>query len=218
MRHSLHLAGSKKIQQELVLPGKLDRFTSSPEERDTFRDVFAGLYTLDAREIDGNLVTKESFDQVVKDAIENPGKYVMKPHREGGGNNFYNKAISEALETMSPSDLAAYILMDRIVPPAQPAWMLRDGVVHQVRPLFVTMCLFVCYYVCIYYRFHYCWQDNCICELGCFGVFLAPLDPSTTTTTTLNESAGYLLRVKAAAVDEGGVAAGYAVLSAPKLV
>ena len=54
-----------------------------------------------------------------------------------------------------------------------------------------------------------------MCELGIFGVFLRSgkeKDP------LRNEYAGYLLRVKPEESDEGGVAAGYAVLSCPLLV
>lgn len=39
-----------------------------------------------------------------------------------------------------------------------------------------------------------------------------------TSTQYINRYGGYLLRVKPAISDEGGVAAGYAVLSSPKLV
>lgn len=89
-------------------------------------------------------------------------------------------------------------------------------------------------------NFIYC-QASCLCELGIYGVFLcdsrAPSDQSSETVagtaikndhtaipssntkpvTYINKYAGYLLRVKPAASDEGGVAAGYAVLSSPDL-
>jgi Eukaryotic glutathione synthase, ATP binding domain len=81
-----------------------------------------------------------------------------------------------------------------------------------------------------------------LCELGIYGVYLcdsrAPSDQSidTDATTTMkgdqssapssdarsspyiNKYAGFLLRVKPAESDEGGVAAGYAVLSSPDLI
>lgn len=53
---------------------------------------------------------------------------------------------------------------------------------------------------------------DCICELGVFGVFLGD-----GRSTLLNASAGHLLRAKLASVDEGGVCAGFAVLSSPAL-
>ena len=47
-------------------------------------------------------------------------------------------------------------------------------------------------------------------ELGMFGVILADKDR-----VVLNKHAGFLLRTKLEGTDEGGVAAGYAVLSSP---
>ena len=52
----------------------------------------------------------------------------------------------------------------------------------------------------------------CTCELGVYGVFLGD-----GRRILLNEPAGHLLRVKLVGVDEGGVCAGFAVLSSPAL-
>jgi hypothetical protein len=49
-------------------------------------------------------------------------------------------------------------------------------------------------------------------ELGVYGVFL-----SDGVHTALNEPAGHLLRTKVEGTDEGGVAAGFAVLDSPYL-
>ena len=47
-----------------------------------------------------------------------PLRFVLKPQREGGGNNVYGADIREALQRMRHSrERAAYILMERIVPP-----------------------------------------------------------------------------------------------------
>jgi Eukaryotic glutathione synthase, ATP binding domain len=75
-------------------------------------------------------------------------------------------------------------------------------------------------------------QVNCLCELGIYGIFLCDSDASaelpsestpadasgTVSAPYINRYGGYLLRVKPAVSDEGGVAAGYAVLSSPDLV
>jgi hypothetical protein len=66
-------------------------------------------------------------------------------------------------------------------------------------------------------------QANCVCELGIFGViltdgtFVNANDEVSLNPNFRNLYAGYLLRVKPADVDEGGVAAGFAVLSCPLL-
>jgi len=75
-------------------------------------------------------------------------------------------------------------------------------------------------------------QAECLCELGVYGTFLRSGAravggvslPGTVDGdgeeegVLINRAAGHLLRVKPANVDEGGVAAGYAVLSSPYLV
>ena len=50
-------------------------------------------------------------------------------------------------------------------------------------------------------------------ELGIYGTFVRQ-----GTTVLLNRQAGHLLRTKAATSDEGGVAAGFAVLDSPLLL
>jgi glutathione synthase len=52
-------------------------------------------------------------------AVERPQDFVLKPQREGGGNNLYGEEMVHALTTMTPSELSAFILMDRIRPPEQ---------------------------------------------------------------------------------------------------
>ena len=54
--------------------------------------MFAGLYNLDVREI-GHGTTAESVSQAISAAILNSGGFVLKPQREGGGNNFYKQVI-----------------------------------------------------------------------------------------------------------------------------
>ena len=42
-----HLAGCKKVQQELTRPGVLESFIDDPEQVKLVREVFTGLYSLD---------------------------------------------------------------------------------------------------------------------------------------------------------------------------
>lgn len=42
-----HLAGTKKVQQELALPGALERFCDDPDKIKTIKSIFTGLYSLD---------------------------------------------------------------------------------------------------------------------------------------------------------------------------
>jgi glutathione synthetase len=118
---SYHLVGTKKIQQELAKPDVLERFLENKEEIAKLRKCFAGLWSLDNEEI-------------VKTAIEKPELFVLKPQREGGGNNIYGLDLRETLTRLQKEGgdaLAAYILMQRIFPKASLAYLVRGGICHE---------------------------------------------------------------------------------------
>ena len=114
------LAGSKKIQQELSNPGVLERFLECSDSCESLRSHFTNLYSLDVQ-------SNPNLDQILQEAIKNPTNYVLKPQREGGGNNLYGKEMVEKLESAGPSELAAYILMDLIIPVPHEAVFIRNG-------------------------------------------------------------------------------------------
>lgn len=133
---AVHLAGCKKIQQVLAEPGVLEIFISSPEQRELLRSVFAGLYSLSGPVINSSETSSQSqLLSVIKEKVQadNGLNFVMKPQREGGGNNFYGPDVAEALRTMPLDQQAAYILMERILPPSSRADLIRDGKVYSVR-------------------------------------------------------------------------------------
>ena len=190
-----HLAGTKKVQQELARPGVLERFFPDEGEEwkvSAMRSCFAGLYSM------GDDATPDDI-QAAKDVLDgNEASYVLKPQREGGGYNFYgddlatklrdNTSFDEATNTLKLGDsLAEYILMQRLFPPQQRAVLLRGGKVEG--------------------------SGESISELGCFGCLV--VDPDGT--ILHNKYAGFLLRTKFSGVDEGGVASGFATLSSPYL-
>ncbi|GJN34886.1 hypothetical protein PR202_gb23588 [Eleusine coracana subsp. coracana] len=119
---SYHLVGTKKIQQELAKPNVLERFLDSKEEIAMLRKCFAGLWSLDDEEI-------------IKTAIEKPELFVLKPQREGGGNNIYGFDLRETLIKLQKEGgdaPAAYILMQRIFPKACCSYLVvRGGVCHE---------------------------------------------------------------------------------------
>jgi hypothetical protein len=145
---------------------------------------------------------QKAVDDAKQLAVSDPNGYVLKPQREGGGNNFYKQEMTRRLRDMPAEELSAFILMERICPLPQPAAMLRMGRVLQCPT---------------------------VCELGVFGLVLrggagagagagAGGAGAGAGGLLVNEYAGYLLRVKPVDADEGGVAAGYSVLSSAKLV
>jgi len=195
-----HLAGTKKVQQELARRGAVEQFFQGDEEAGVaaqIRTAFAGLYSLGA---DAN----EEDMEAVKDVLFNDaqGQYVLKPQREGGGYNYYGENLANKLKenctitvdddgnnndvTLSP-DLSEFILMERLFPPQQRAILLRNGQVEGT--------------------------GMSISELGCFGAIVSSGDGE----VVHNEYAGFLLRTKFSGVDEGGVASGFATLSSPYL-
>lgn len=190
-----HLAGTKKVQQELSRPGVLEKFFSEEELKggivEKMRGAFAGLYSLGEDAVEEDLAA-------VKEAISGKdGLYVLKPQREGGGYNYYGEQLAQKLkdnievsdngQLKLGEDLAEFILMERLFPPEQRAVLLRAGLVEGT--------------------------GESISELGCFGAIVQ----SHSGETLHNEYAGFLLRTKFSNVDEGGVASGFATLSSPYL-
>nr|XP_025956929.1 glutathione synthetase isoform X1 [Dromaius novaehollandiae] len=174
------LAGTKKVQQELSRPGTLERLLPGHAESVArIRATFAGLYSLDLG---------EEGDKMAATAIADPDWFVLKPQREGGGNNLYGEELRQVLEKIKDSpERTSYILMDKIKPQPSKNYLLRAHT-----PLKVS---------------------ECISELGIFGVYVRQGKEM-----VMNKSAGHLLRTKAVEHADGGVAAGVAVLDTPYLV
>lgn len=167
---SYHLTGTKKIQQELAKPNVLERFLENKDDIAKVQACFAGLWSLDNSEI-------------VEKAIQQPELFVMKPQREGGGNNIYGDDVRESLlrlQKEGSEEDAAYILMQRIFPTVSPTFLMREGVCH---------------------------KDQAISELGIYSSYLRNKEK-----VILNSQSGYLMRTKVSSSNEGGVAAGFAVL------
>jgi len=174
-----HLAGTKKVQQELAKPGQVEKFLGDKAQIESVRDIFTGLYSLDHDEVG---------DKSYEAAIANPEKFVLKPQREGGGNNVYGEDIKPFLEKIKNSEERnAYILMDRIQPPITTNYMVRPGQKAKL--------------------------VDVISELGIFGYVIGDKNKIHT-----NKQVGHMLRTKLSHVDEGGVAAGLGALDSVYLV
>ena len=60
---------------------------------------------------------------------------MVKPQKEGGGNNFYDEEAKALLEKFISKDtpveekesLKQFMIMSRIHPPMLKSWMLKDG-------------------------------------------------------------------------------------------
>lgn len=173
-----HLAGSKKVQQVLATPQSphLTRFLPDPQSSSSILSTFAPIYPLDTSPA-GQTARKLALDPSTAQ------KYVLKPQREGGGNNVYRGDIPGFLSSLPESHWPAYILMEMIEPPAQANSIFRNGEVQ---------------------------SGDVICELGVYGACLWRDGEGGGERVVLeNFEAGYLLRTKGAGSAEGGVAAGF---------
>jgi len=182
------LAGAKKVQQVLATPAPagassiLNRFiTSSASDLEALENTFTNIYPLDQ--------SPSGLDarQLATD-VEKCKSYVLKPQREGGGNNIYRSAIPPFLEALPESHWKSFILMEIITPPPVQNLILRNGVIE---------------------------QGGVICELGVYGTCLWD---QVKKETLHNEEAGYLLRTKGDKSEEGGVAAGFGCMDSCRLV
>ena len=82
---AMFLAGMKKLQEFLAVDKNLREVCDNNQQLvDSFKDVFAKFLTLEEN---------DNFEEV----LANPADYVLKPQREGGGNNFYNEEIKAIL-------------------------------------------------------------------------------------------------------------------------
>ncbi|KAG0307317.1 hypothetical protein BGZ98_000552 [Dissophora globulifera] len=171
------LVGAKKVQQVLAAPGQLERFVKDPKAAEQLRESFTGLYPLDASP--EGLAAYES-------ALVKYEDLVMKPQREGGGNNIYGKAIPVELKKLTAEQRNAFILMDIIRPPITKNVLLRKGELQRA---------------------------DVVSELGVYGIYLHD-----GAKVVRNDNGGHLLRTKGVESNEGGVAAGFAVIDSVMLV
>lgn len=181
------LAGSKKVQQVLATPHSphLARFLPDKAQAAEVLKTFAPIYPLDKSEagLEARRLATDAATAV---------RYVLKPQREGGGNNVYRSAIPPFLKSLPETHWPAHILMEMIEPPAQANTIFRNGEVH---------------------------KGGVICELGVYGACLWKSGEKDGEREVLESfEAGYLLRTKGSGSEEGGVAAGFGSVDSACLV
>jgi glutathione synthase len=193
------LAGTKKVQQVLatpdlapdLAPDLLQRFLGSGTQdapvgaasAEQVRRTFAPMYPMDAASASGR-----EGRRLATDARE-ARRFVLKPQREGGGNNVYRADIPRFLAGVAAAEWEAWVLMEMIDPPAQANAIVRGGEI---------------------------WSGEVVCELGVFGACL--WEGGREARVSENVGGGYLLRTKGSGSHEGGVAAGFGALDTPYLV
>ncbi|CDU22508.1 related to glutathione synthase [Sporisorium scitamineum] len=202
---AVQLAGAKKVQQVLAEPGQLEPLLAAldsqaaitPSTAQQLRETFTDLYPLD----DSSLGQKG-----YQLALHSPQNYVLKPQREGGGNNVYRDDIPNFLAELESSSSTAsgaiakrqaYILMSLIKPPAGLGNFLVKAATLGTKAGAVL-------------------AKDTVSELGVYGAVLFENGPQVK--VYHHQSGGYLLRTKGRESDEGGVAVGFSVIDSPLLV
>ena len=134
----------------------------------------------------------EDGDRGVEKARSAAEKLVLKPQREGGGNNVYKSSIPGFLDTLPLIEREAWIAMELIeTPKGVNNYLVRAGSGLQGAV-----------------------KTETTSELGIFGWAL--FGPGAK--EVQHEEAGWLVRTKGTNSDEGGIAAGFSVLDSLLLV
>ncbi|KAI0780868.1 glutathione synthase [Trametes elegans] len=179
----LQLAGGKKVQEILT----------NPEVHGLFFDR-RGVETADDAEVRASWMGMWGLDETggVERARERAQHLVLKPQRDGGGNNIYKEDIPPFLDALPAEERAGWIAMELIqTPEGLGNYLVRagsgtEGVV----------------------------KAEVVSELGIFSwaLFGGPKN------TIEQKQVGWLLRTKGKESNEGGIAAGFSVLDSVVLV
>lgn len=173
------LSGSKIVQQVLATPTGPDHLSACLAKTDQplisrLRSTFAPQYDLSTSGKGRELALNPST----------ASNHVLKPQREGGGNNIYKEAIPDFLNSIPENEWKRWILMELIHPPAaaKNIAVRSDGEVL---------------------------AGGVLGELGVYGTILWDQNGGE---ILHNEQGGWLMRTKAEGVNEGGVASGFSSL------
>jgi glutathione synthetase len=201
---ALQLAGGKKVQEVLTRPGVLERFLSDKKygehvfgehEINELRACFMGMWGLDVSEDmltpDYAAIKSGQEEFGVRKARECAMSLVLKPQREGGGNNVYKEDIPGFLDALAPQEHQAWIAMELIKPPEETGNYLIRALESQAPT-----------------------KTDVVSELGIFGWALF----GGRSERVEEKQVGWLLRTKSKENNEGGVASGFSVLDSLLLV
>lgn len=171
------LANMKMVQGLLTSPEVLRSYLPPPEAEAVASTFVAMAPPSEQVTWRGQRATAREL------ALAHPDEWVLKPQREGGGNNLYGQDMVRRLEAMKPEESPAFIVMEYIRPAAfHSVRMVEDEVV----------------------------EGPCLTEFGAYGAYL--MDPDGLESPLVDEDLGYLLRTKDHQSREGLVIGGFAAL------
>lgn len=168
------LAGLKVVQQSLTDGNFIAQHCMMD-----LSSTFAEQYSLGSE-----------YEESMKALEMEPNSFVLKPQREGGGNNIYGAQVIPFLQSLPRQDRHAFILMRLIKPRhCKNVPVLRFG--------------------------HRLVINEAVQELGIFGVFLSTFGKIDE--PIINRSAGWMMRTKDINSQEGAVGLGLGFLDCPSL-
>lgn len=184
----LQLAGSKKIQEFITHDNLLEQLLRKTvvnggelfpaDDIAAIRKTWMPMWGLDKGQGSGARLARENYKNLV-----------LKPQREGGGNNIYRDQIPRFLDALPPAEYEAWIAMELINTPSMSNVMIKAGDGEGT-------------------------LSRTVSELGVYGWSL--FDGAAGRTVESNVG-GWLLRTKGKESEEGGVAVGISVLDSPLL-
>jgi glutathione synthetase len=187
----LQLVGCKKVQQVLTEPGVLESFLL---DRDRW---VAPIFTEeDVVAVRRNWMPmwdlSEGGEEGVEKARANAHNLVLKPQRDGGGNNIYKGSVPGFLDTLPVEERKAWIAMELISPP--------EGLGN--------------YFVHAGSETPHVFKTDTSSELGIYGLVFFDQDAQNVD----EKEIGWLVRTKCRDSNEGGITAGFGCLDSLLLV
>jgi glutathione synthetase len=175
------LSGSKIVQQALSEPGVLQKFLTNEEDQLALSNSFGHMYPLDTTALG---LASRAIALDPSQAID----YVLKPNRDGGGNNIYRAAIPAYLRAQPESIWARHILMELFEPPEQQGKLMTGSGIY---------------------------EGDIVSELGIIGTCLWRRGGEVLENSG---AAGWTFKTKPVHVDEMSVVKGYGCFDCPRLV
>jgi len=167
----------KLFQMLLSQRNILQKYTSSQEATEDILRLFCDTLPL-------NL--DEEGDKNAQLGIDHLDQYVLKPQREGGGNNLWDQEMKEKLLSLAEDPARAqFILMQKITPPVLKNKFVRRGVMSE--------------------------ELDTVSEFGYYSVYCT----NDSSKVVENKVVGPLIRTKGATENEGGVAVGISAIDSP---
>ena len=172
----------KVFQYELTKPDVLKKYLTDELIINDISRFFVKLYYI-------RDMNKDQQKELFTNVTANLDKFVLKPQKEGGGNNIYGDTILTLIpnaDVEPGNELLSTLVMEKIEPPEYETLILKDDEIKTA---------------------------TCVSEFSAYGVVLSD-DKS----LIENKSVNYLVRTKDHQSSEGGVIVGVSAIDLPCLI